>query len=317
MPFKGDPTWLEVPAPGVASWNRGSDAIARMLKRTKAARRITPDRRWGLPYEDVALRTEDGVDLAAWYIPGREPQDPELAVVVHHHYGGQRATVLPWLELFHRLGFATISFDARGHAASGDSPEGRGSFSKRVSDVSAGLAELRRRGFRRFVGFGQSQGASTTIMALSGRSDVVGFILDCGPAPDMLTAAWGLAGNMLGKDRDDRLARALLSARIIPGTEPLSYQFQLWLSLAFARRKKLLWIHGGQDQVIRKAWAARWYRPLHSPNWTELAVPEADHVRTLSVSPQTVEPAVAALLASLTDPAAAGNARTTQGSKNP
>jgi len=298
MPFKGDPRYAApwLPAPLGAAWDRGSDAIAKTLKRSKTARRITPQRHLKTDFEAFDLQTADGARLSAWFIPGTRT---DLAVVLHHHYGGQKATVLPWLAFFHGLGLPCLAFDARGHAESDDSPEGRGSFPKRTADVDAACAELRRRGFGRLLGFGQSQGAATLVMAAP-RNDLVGLILDSGPAPEMATAAWGLAGNMLGRtSKEHPRSRALLAVRIIPGTEPLRYLATLWSSFVRLRSTPLLWIHGDQDSVIERRWSNAWFAPLNGGHWRAREVPGADHVRTLPVGGKPLQDDVAAFIAGL------------------
>lgn len=297
MPFHGDPRDLPPSIPWLApAWGEGSDAIRKTLKRAKTARRLTPGRRLKLPYEVLQLTTDDGVNLNAWYLPA----EGELAVVLHHHYGGQKATVLPWLAFFHELGLPALAFDARGHADSDAAPKGRGSFVRRAADVQAACDELRRRGHGRILGFGQSQGAASLVIGAAGRPDVVGVILDSGPAPEMGTAAWGLAGNMLGRrGKEAPGVRGLLALRIVPGTQPVRYLGALWRSLVRLRSRPLLWIHGGRDDVIERGWSAIWFRALRAPGWEAVEVPEADHVRTLQVGGESVRAAVRDFVATL------------------
>jgi len=278
-------------------WNRGSEAIAKTLKRSKTARRITPERRLKIDFEAFDLDTSDGVRLSAWFVPGAAGVRPDdgLMVILHHHYGGQKATLMPWLEFFHRLGVPSICFDARGHAESDSAPPGRGSFVKRSEDVVAACNEARRRGATWLLGFGQSQGAAALVIAVAAREDVVGVIVDSGPAPDMSTAAWGLAGNMLGAvDSRHVCTRALLSARIIPGTHPARYLWSLWSSLRRLRDRPLLWLHGGEDRVIDARWAGWWFRHTRprGDRWSSVFVPEADHVRSLQEGGEAVRSAV-------------------------
>jgi len=306
VPFKGEPTeapaWL--PERVQAAWNLGAKGIRKTKRRAQTARRIDPGRRLGMEWEPVDLFTDDGVGLAGWWVIPESPRPDGLVAVMHHHYGGQRATMLPWIHLFWRLGIPSLSFDARGHGDSHPTPVGRGSFPKRRADVHAAIAEARRRGARRILGFGQSQGAATLAMALGSRTppELVGLILDSGPAPDMSTAAWGLSGNILGRGKDDLLARSMLSARILPGTEPHIYPLVLWSSLLRLTRQPLLWLHGDDDDVIERDWALTWWRPL-SPlsrsRWRSVLVPGADHVRTLQTAPDHVEEEVGNFLARL------------------
>jgi pimeloyl-ACP methyl ester carboxylesterase len=140
-------------------------------------------------------------------------------------------------------------------------------------------------------------------MGVAGRADVAAVIHDTGPTPEMGSAAWGLAGNMLGSTggaagAPDPLARALLSLRIVPGTQPLRYVPALWWALARLRPRPLLWVHGGRDEVCPRAAAALWFRALRPPGdrWRALLVPEAEHVQTLQAAPEEVGTAVRALL---------------------
>lgn len=299
MPFLGEPTpprrWMVGPVR--RAWETGNGAIARTLKRMRTPRRITPGRRLKLPFDVVELTTDDGVGLAGWFVPA-PPDAPDrggLMAVVHHHYGGQKATVLPWIQLLHELGVPCLAFDARGHASSDASPQGRGSFVKRAADVKAACDELKRRGATRLLAVGQSQGAAALLIGVAWRADLAGVIVDSGPAPEMASAAWGLSRNMLGAvGSRDTLARVMLSLRIVPGTEPIRYVGALWFSLAALRATPLLRIAGGRDEVIRASWSNAWYRTMRSPSgvWSHVLVPEADHVRTLQVGGERVTSAV-------------------------
>lgn len=68
----------------------------------------------GLAYDDVALRTDDGVDLAAWYVPG----DNGAAVVLLHGAGSTRSATLDHAEALAGLGYGVLMLDARGHGGS-------------------------------------------------------------------------------------------------------------------------------------------------------------------------------------------------------
>lgn len=87
----------------------------------------------GLGYESVTLRTADGIDLAAWWVPG----ETEAAVVLLHGAGSTRTAVLSQADVLASGGYGVLLVDARGHGAS----EGRGMdfgwFGER--DVAAAL----------------------------------------------------------------------------------------------------------------------------------------------------------------------------------
>jgi dienelactone hydrolase len=74
----------------------------------------TPAER-GLEYESVPLTTADGVELAAWYVPGSN----RAGVVVMHGSGSTRSEVLDQAAVLTRNGYAVVLIDARGHGDSG------------------------------------------------------------------------------------------------------------------------------------------------------------------------------------------------------
>jgi len=300
VPFRGDPQDLGgwAPEPLRARWAVGTKAVKLTLKRMRTARRIRPDRRFGLPYEDASMTTSDGVELAGWFVPAEGAGG--LTAVVHHHYGGQKATVLPWLKVLHARGIPALAIDGRGHGNSDPSPTGRGSFIKRGADMKAACDEVERRGATRILALGQSMGAATTAIGVAGRENLAGIVLDSGPAPEMGTAAWGLAGNLMETQRNkDAAARVLLAARILPGTEPFRYPVAILGALSRLRKTPLLWVHGGKDRVIERRWAGAWFRGLDPGRgrWTCVEVPSADHVRSLQTDGATVEAALDELLA--------------------
>jgi pimeloyl-ACP methyl ester carboxylesterase len=149
-----------------------------------------------LDHEQVNLQTSDGLRLSGWFVPkaqeGRFSRHA-LGVVLHHHYGGQKAATLPWIRQLQRLGVDTLAFDARGHGSSSARPIGIDCFVQRAADVEAAIDEIRRRGAERVICLGQSQGASIVAFACGKRSDVDAVIFDSGPPPTMEVSAWGLA----------------------------------------------------------------------------------------------------------------------------
>jgi uncharacterized protein len=69
---------------------------------------------YGLDYEDVALVTSDGVQLAVWYIPSQNG----AAIIVQHGYKSHRGHVLEEAEIFARHGYGVLMMDLRGHGDS-------------------------------------------------------------------------------------------------------------------------------------------------------------------------------------------------------
>jgi fermentation-respiration switch protein FrsA (DUF1100 family) len=97
---------------------------------------------YGFPYDDITLRTTDGVELAAWYIPSQNG----AAVVVLHGAGSTRSSVLEHAAVLAGEGFGALILDARGHGESGGDAMDLGWHAERdvraAVDWLAGRAEV-------------------------------------------------------------------------------------------------------------------------------------------------------------------------------
>ena len=78
-----------------------------------------------LDFEDVTLRTEDGVRLAAWYIPA---EDSQFTVLFCHGNGGNMMHRLDSIEILHNLGLSCLVFDYRGYGNSEGKPTEEGTY---------------------------------------------------------------------------------------------------------------------------------------------------------------------------------------------
>lgn len=79
----------------------------------------------GHPYEDVTLRTDDGILLNAWYVP-----TPKAQRVLMFFHGNTRniSHFMDSIALFQRLGFSVFLFDYRGYGRSTGTPSERGTY---------------------------------------------------------------------------------------------------------------------------------------------------------------------------------------------
>ncbi|MBB4930765.1 hypothetical protein F4561_001585 [Lipingzhangella halophila] len=74
---------------------------------------------------DLTLRTADGVELGAWFVPARG-DDREIAVLVANGNSGNRASRAPLATALANEGFAVLLFDYRGYGANPGSPSEEG-----------------------------------------------------------------------------------------------------------------------------------------------------------------------------------------------
>ena len=79
-------------------------------RETRSLPRETPGDR-GMPFEEVAVRTPDGLRLVGWFIPA-----PGGALVMTvHGYKDNRGSMLGVAEILHRHGFAVLDLTVRAH----------------------------------------------------------------------------------------------------------------------------------------------------------------------------------------------------------
>ena len=83
----------------------------------------------GLAYESVELRTEDGETLHGWWVPapggGKAARG---AILFFHGNAGNISHRLDYLQMFGRLGYATLAIDYRGYGRSTGSPSEEGTY---------------------------------------------------------------------------------------------------------------------------------------------------------------------------------------------
>lgn len=115
----------------------------------------------GLKYEDIELKTEDGLKLSAWFIPTSNPQPPTTAIILIHGYPAEKADLL-YLAKTLTSDFSLLLFDMRSFGQS----EGRASTlgKKEMSDLGAALDFLENRGYAKIGVFGFSLGGAVAII---------------------------------------------------------------------------------------------------------------------------------------------------------
>ena len=80
----------------------------------------------GLEYEDLALQTDDGLNLHAWFVPAAE-NSPVL--LFFHGNAGNISHRLESIQLFNKMGLSVLIIDYRGYGLSEGTPGEHGSYS--------------------------------------------------------------------------------------------------------------------------------------------------------------------------------------------
>jgi pimeloyl-ACP methyl ester carboxylesterase len=123
---------------------------------------------------DVTLRTADGLELGAWFVPAARPGDTGMAVLVAPGNGGNRAGRAGLAEELARRGLAVLLMDYRGYGGNPGTPSEEGL----AADADAALRALDDLGYPpdRTVYLGESLG-SGVVAALQARRPPAGVVL--------------------------------------------------------------------------------------------------------------------------------------------
>ena len=119
----------------------------------------------GLPFEEAAFSTSDGVTLSGWYVPSQNG----AAVVLLHGSGSTRSAVLDQAAVLAGGGYGVLLPDARGHGGSGGRAMDFGWFGD--ADIAGALDYLAGRpdvDASRLAVVGMSMGGEEAIGAAAG-----------------------------------------------------------------------------------------------------------------------------------------------------
>ncbi|MCP4752965.1 MAG: alpha/beta fold hydrolase [Proteobacteria bacterium] len=129
-----------------------------------------------LAFEEVRLKTVDGLGLGGWYIPGR-PGGPGILMV--HGRGATRREALRYVPSLHAGGFNLLLIDLR-HCGTSDKAFNSMGYHER-KDVHAGIEYLLEEKKLPSAGvFGYSMGASTSIMAMAENERIGAGVFESG-----------------------------------------------------------------------------------------------------------------------------------------
>lgn len=78
-----------------------------------------------LAFEKVVLKTEDGLKLAAWYVPAEKAR---YTVLMCHANGGNMGYYLDTVNIFNEMNLNCLIFDYRGYGSSQGKPTEKGTY---------------------------------------------------------------------------------------------------------------------------------------------------------------------------------------------
>jgi uncharacterized protein len=130
---------------------------------------------YGLEYEDVLIRTRDGLNLHGWFFPAK---GAATGTVLHlHGNAGNLSGHFQHVAWLPSAGWNVLCFDYRGYGRS----EGKINRSGSIADAHAALDWLLARPGvdpARIVAFGQSLGGAIGIVLAAQRSEIRGLATD-------------------------------------------------------------------------------------------------------------------------------------------
>lgn len=139
-------------------------------------------------FQDVNLTTDDGLTLAAWYVPATQssstPADDTPTILLAHGLLDRKESMLHLVPWFHEAGYNVMLLDFRGHGGSDKQPTTIGR--EEALDVRAALDWLEAEGVTGAVGgLGMSMGAAALVKAAVQDDRLDALVLDS------LFANWG------------------------------------------------------------------------------------------------------------------------------
>jgi pimeloyl-ACP methyl ester carboxylesterase len=148
-------------------------ALQRQLIYLPDARQVPPAADVIPGSRDVTLRTDDGLELGAWFVPATG-DDAGMAVLFAPGNGGNREGRAMFAEALSRRGFAVLLMDYRGYGGNPGSPSEDGL----AADADAAAETLDELGYsaERTLYFGESLGTGV-VAALQARRPAAGVVL--------------------------------------------------------------------------------------------------------------------------------------------
>lgn len=124
--------------------------------RTQAV--LTP-RDYGMPYEEAAFESLDGLELKGWLI---EKERSDSVIILCHGHGSNRGDILPVAEFLYENGYSVFLFDFRAHGDSGGTTATLGWLE--TKDLTAAMGYVKEKAGSENIGvIGFSMGGATAI----------------------------------------------------------------------------------------------------------------------------------------------------------
>ncbi|MFC1709342.1 alpha/beta hydrolase [Candidatus Omnitrophota bacterium] len=159
---------------------------------------------FGMEYEDVFIKTQDGPTINAWFVPAK---DSRYTILFCHGNGGNISHRVGKIEIFNKLGLNMFIFDYRGYGKSEGGPSEQGIY----LDVQAAYNYLvKEKGISEdsIVVYGESLGAAVAV-DLASRAKLKAVILEGAftSAKDMSSEIYPFLPTFILKSKLDSLSK--------------------------------------------------------------------------------------------------------------
>jgi len=162
---------------------------------------------FNLEYEDIFLKTQDGLQINAWFIPAKAAKSEEFTILFSHGNGGNISHRISKIAILSELGLNVFIYDYRGYGRS----QGRPSESGIYLDARAAYNYLTsERGIStdKIIAYGESLGAAVTV-DLAAKVELRALILEgaFSRAQDMAKEIYPFMPSFLIYSKFDSLAK--------------------------------------------------------------------------------------------------------------
>ena len=199
----------------------------------------------GYPQENVRFETEDGVSLAAWWVP----QDGNTVVIACHGYLVNRSEWVSTITFFGPKEISCLFFDHRRQGSSGGDKIGLGQSER--ADVHAAIEFVKsRKPEAKIVLLGSSLGGVAAVLAAAERPDTVDALILDSPYRTLDEALRGWWPFLLGKSWAALLSPTRWVARLVLGFRPADVRVDK--ALRKLHDKPILLSYGDRDPLVPK-----------------------------------------------------------------
>lgn len=134
-----------------------------------------PPSEFGMPYEEVAFKSHDGLKLVGWYVPASAPTT--RAIMIFHGHGSNKDAVFEKYALWLQDDYNLFVYDQRYSGQSEGKSSSLGPYE--VKDAVLAVEQVRARGNTRIGFMGESMGGAVAVGAAPLVPDVRAVWSDC------------------------------------------------------------------------------------------------------------------------------------------